>query len=319
MDNSKAVLSLLEGVLGKGNKTSKGNYIFVCPFHVSNPPGKKKLEVNIETDEKGENPYHCWACNARGKTIRSLLKKKKASKTKISEVDMIVKPGTKRKHIPVSEITLPENFISLQSDEELSKLTRVSYRRAKKYLLNRGMTETDIIKYNIGFCKDGFYKDRIIIPSYNSKGDLNYFQARLFDENVLGQKYQNPPVSAKDVIGLELYINWNLPIILCEGMFDAITIKRNVIPLFGKVIHPKLMKKLVKSNVKKIYIALDKDAIKDSLKYCEELLSYGKEVYLVELESKDANTLGFEGFLNILEKTYPLTFSTLLEKKLSII
>ncbi len=35
-------------------------------------------------------------------------------------------------------------------------------------------------------------------------------------------------------IPFEIFINWNSPIIRCEGMFDAISIKRNAIPLLGK-------------------------------------------------------------------------------------
>jgi hypothetical protein len=102
-------------------------------------------------------------------------------------------------------------------------------------------------------------------------------------------------------------------------MFDAITIKRNVIPLLGKVLHNKLMEKLVKSSVDRIYIALDNDAKKDALKHAEKLMSYGKEVYMVELEGKDANEIGFEAFLNTLEHTEPLTLQSLLKKKLQLI
>ena len=101
-------------------------------------------------------------------------------------------------------------------------------------------------------------------------------------------------------------------------MFDALTIKRNVIPLFGKIIHEKLMKKLVASTVNRIYIVLDPDAIKNALKYCEELMTYGKEIYLVELDGKDANEVGFESFLNTIENAQPLDFQSLLLKKLNI-
>ncbi len=79
------------------------------------------------------------------------------------------------------------------------------------------------------------------------------------------------------------------------------------------------MKKLVRSSVNRIYIALDPDAIKNAFKYCEELMSYGKEVYLVELDGKDANEIGFERFLNTIETTRPLTFQDLLAKKLQLI
>ncbi len=175
--------------------------------------------------------------------------------------------------------------------------------------------QDDIIKYNIGFCKDGKYGGRVIIPSYDNDKKLNYFIARDY-KGETPQKYKNPPVAAKDVIGFELYINWDAPIVLVEGMFDALTIKRNVIPLFGKAIHGKLMEKLVKSSVDRIYIALDQDARRDALKQAEMLMSYGKEIYLVEMEGKDANEIGFENFLNTIEQTQPLNFQSLLEKKL---
>ena len=79
------------------------------------------------------------------------------------------------------------------------------------------------------------------------------------------------------------------------------------------------MKKLVRSSVNRIYIALDPDAIKNAFKYCEELMSYGKEVYLVKLNGKDANEIGFESFLNTIEQTEPLTFQSLLTKKIQLI
>jgi hypothetical protein len=79
------------------------------------------------------------------------------------------------------------------------------------------------------------------------------------------------------------------------------------------------MKKIVGSQVKKVYIALDNDALKESIKHCEKLMSFGKEVYLVELNGKDANEIGFENFLNIIENTVPLTFSTLVNQKLNLI
>ena len=101
-------------------------------------------------------------------------------------------------------------------------------------------------------------------------------------------------------------------------MFDALAVKRNVIPLFGKIIHEKLMKKLVSSSVNRIYIALDPDAIKNALKYAQELMAYGKEVFLVELDGKDASEIGFKRFLNIIEQTQPLDFQKILMKKLQL-
>jgi hypothetical protein len=101
-------------------------------------------------------------------------------------------------------------------------------------------------------------------------------------------------------------------------MFDALTIQRNVIPLFGKVLSEALMKRLVTSDVEKVYVALDKDAQREALQHCQTLMNYGKEVYLVEMDGKDANEIGFKNFLNIIENTYPLTFEKIMGIKLKI-
>ena len=316
MENA-ALLVLLESVLGASHKTSRGNHAFKCPFCQHH---KNKLEINVVTNEKSENPWHCWVCEAKGKTIRSLFKSIKVPPTKTAELNMIVVPGNKVTKQHIDALTLPKEFTSLSNINTVNtdKITLIEAKHAVKFLKKRGLTGEDIIKYNIGFCADGPYKNRIIIPSYDENGSLNYFIARDYT-NQQSQKYKNPPTDAKSAIGLELYINWNAPIILLEGMFDALTVKRNVIPLFGKIIHEKLMTKLVRSTVNRIYIALDPDAIKNALKHAEMLMSYGKEVYLVELDGKDANEIGFERFLNTIEQSQPLTFHSLLTKKIQLI
>jgi DNA primase len=312
MDNT-ALLFLAESVLGKGQSTSKGNYAFKCPFCTHH---KNKMEVNLRTTAKRENFWHCWICGAKGKTLLSLFKKIKAPTNKIAELNILVIPDN-TKSIELSILQLPKEFILLINSIE-DRVAQIEAKHALKFLKQRGLKQDDIIKYNIGFCKDGKYGGRVIIPSYDEDRKLNYFIARDY-KGETPQKYKNPPIAAKDVIGFELYINWDAPIILVEGMFDALTIKRNVIPLFGKAIHGKLMEKLVKASVDRIYIALDNDARRDALKQAEMLMSYGKEVYMVEMEGKDANEIGFENFLNTIEQTQPLNFQSLLEKKLQLL
>jgi len=312
MENA-ALLVLVESVLGKGTPTSKGNYAFKCPFCSHH---KNKLEVSLRTTAKKENFWHCWVCDTKGKTIRTLFKQAKATPDKFKDLNLLIQPTNVEDIVSTEALALPAEFIALNGIYS-DKIAQIEAKHALRFLTKRNVTKDDISKYNIGFCKEGSYGGRVIIPSYDANGILNYFVARAYKDS--DRKYKNPPVASKEVIGLELYINWDAPIILCEGMFDAITIKRNVIPLLGKVLHNKLMEKLVKSSVDRIYIALDNDAKKDALKHAEKLMSYGKEVYMVELEGKDANEIGFEAFLNTLEHTEPLTLQSLLEKKLQLI
>ena len=129
-------------------------------------------------------------------------------------------------------------------------------------------------------------------------------------------KYKNPPVS-KDVIGLDLFINWNEPIVLCEGVFDAIAIRRNAIPLFGKTIPKSLMKKIYEKQVKQIYILLDSDAIMDSIKMTDSLMKNGIDVYYVNLSEEDPSDMGFKKVINLIKKTKQTSFSDLMRMKLN--
>ena len=307
---NELLVSLVNSVLGIGKRTSKGNHSYNCPFCNHHKP---KLEINFTDNKNGDNPWHCWACNKKGRKLRSLFKQIKASPEYFSQLKKLVKSGYEVEEIKIEEkiLELPKEFKNLIDSKNIIS------RHASAYLKRRNINEDDILKYNIGYCEYGPYADRIVIPSYNSKGILNYFTSRTFKEDTF-QTYKNPDTS-RNIIPFEMFINWDLPIILCEGPFDAIAIKRNVIPLLGKNIQSNLMKKLVSSKVKKIYIALDTDAIKQALKFCEELLNEGKEVYLVELPGKDPSEMGFKEFTKLVQKATPLNQFSLMEKKIMLI
>jgi len=307
---NQLLVTLVNSVLGSGKATARNNYAYHCPFCHHHKP---KLEVNLTENREGKNPWHCWACDARGTTIYNLFKQLKVEAKKFSELKSLVKTSKSIKETQVvSSVTLPNEYISLYNGDN----SGIMARHALAYLKKRNISKHDILKYNIGYCKEGLYKNMIILPTYNKDGNINYYIARSFEKEPY-IKYRNPPAS-RDIIPNEHLINWNIPIILCEGMFDAIAIKRNAIPLLGKNIQSNLMKKIVTSVVDKIYIALDRDAIKQALKFCERLMAEGKEVYLVDLQDKDPSEMGFKNFTRLIQKTVPLTYSNLLEQKLAL-
>ena len=305
---NQSLVSLANSVLGTGKATARGNYAYHCPLcHHAKP----KLEINMTENTKGENAWHCWVCDKKGKKLYQLFKAVEVSPEIMAELKAIVKYTGPETDVKVEEkLKLPKEFQPLTNIQK----SNIIGRHALAYLKSRGITEEDILKYGIGYCETGRYANMIIIPSYDAKGNINYFTGRSFEKEP-SVKYRNPTVS-RDIIPFELFINWDLPLILCEGPFDAIAIKRNVIPLLGKNIQSNLMKKIVMSSVEKIYIALDRDAQKQALDFCEKLMNEGKEVYLVDMRDKDPSEMGFAGFTNLIQETYPLTFSGLLEKKL---
>jgi DNA primase len=308
MDNI-LLLNCLESVLGKGKKSSSGNYAFNCPFCNHHKP---KLEVKLQTNLKGENPYHCWVCNVKGLKLPTLFKKIKTPREKTLELRSILGVSPKEDlKVEYTDVQLPKDFKHLIAD------TGLEARRAKVYLKKRGITETELIKYNIGYASTGPYANSIIIPSYDNNYSINYFVARTMDPNA-SRKYDTPKCNKNEIIGFEALISWEMPVILVEGAFDAISVRRNAIPLFGKSISNALMKKLVESSVKTIYIALDRDAKKDALDHALTLTNYGKEVYWVDMDDKDPSEMGFETFTKKLHNANPLTFSDIMLLKMNI-
>jgi hypothetical protein len=308
--SNPVLLKKLENILGTSSSSTQENYMFFCP---SCHHHKRKLSINLSTGQ-----FKCWVCGntkdgLKGRKISSLLKRIKVNQSIINQIKPLLKEdGIQEQTIVVEEkIELPNEFIPLTNRDKKNIIAK----HAIAYLKSRNITENDIIKYNIGYCEEGKYKNMIIIPSYDSNMILNYYSSRTFDPEAY-IKFGKPKHSS-NFIGLEYLVNFNLPVILCEGIFDAIAIKRNVIPLYGKDISPVLRKKLISSDVIKIYIALDKDAIQQSLTYAEEFMNYGKEIYLVELEKKDPSEMGFKEFTELIQTTKKLTQSSLMKLKIN--
>ncbi len=307
MDNVNLLLGVVETVLGKGKRTSGNNFAFYCPVCNHRKP---KLEINL-----GSEDYNCWTCQpaTKGKSLYSLFKKLNVSSDKLKELSLYSKFKTKgetQSNEVIPDVKLPDDFKQLTGN-----VTSIIARHARKYALNRGITEDELYKYNVGYCETGRYANSIIIPSYDKVGQVNYFIARSFEKDPY-QKYDAPSIQKTEIIGMEYFVNWSVPVILCEGIFDAIAIKRNVVPLFGKSIPKALMLKLVESQVKTVYLALDKDALKEALTYSEQLINLGKEVYLIELDGKDPSDLGFENMTKLLQQAKPLTFGEIILKKM---
>jgi hypothetical protein len=121
---------------------------------------------------------------------------------------------------------------------------------------------------------------------------------------------------SKDTVCFEMFINWNEPIVLCEGVFDAIAIRRNAIPLLGKFPSKTLVMRLVEKNVKTIYVALDEDARQDAIKLSKFLMDYGISTYLLNMKDKDPSELGFTNFWELLNSTQQSTFSDIIKGRL---
>ena len=106
------------------------------------------------------------------------------------------------------------------------------------------------------------------------------------------------------------------PITLTEGVFDALAVKRNAIPLLGKFIPKTLMDSIYKKGVKEIKIILDKDAQDQALYYVNYFMNNGITVTNILPTEKDAGDMGFSEVNKMLKQTKKSGFEDIISQKL---
>ena len=305
--NKLVVINVLDSALGVGTSMKGSEQAHHCPFCHHH---KKKLQINLETQY-----WHCWVCDSKGRSIQSLLRKLNVDRSEVGKIISIYgeyKPAKNEKEFEKVKLQLPKEFKSLYTKP---KSINPIYNQALAFLKRRGITMDEILKYNIGYCEEGLYGGRTIIPSYNEDGELNYFVARSFYEDEK-MKYKNPPVS-RDVIVFDNQINWNEPITLVEGVFDSFSVKRNVIPILGKFIPKTLKEKIFEKGVKEINILLDSDAVDDSTKHSEFFIKNGIKVKNIIPTDKDAGDMGFDEVNTLMKQTEETGWDDLILSKLN--
>ena len=133
-----------------------------------------------------------------------------------------------------------------------------------------------------GYCKEGRYAGRIIIPSINNNGDCDYFIARSYIGH--DRRYLNPPCG-RDIVFNSLVVDWDEPVVLVEGVFDAIVVGDNAIPILGSTLREdsRLFQALAIHDTP-VFVALDSDAEKKAYWIIKSLMKYDLEVKKVNLE-----------------------------------
>jgi len=273
--NKREAKKILNEALGYGFEHGSET-LYKCPKCNHH---KSKLSVNLS-----KNVFKCWICDYRGRSIRRLIRSY-GSYTQLQKWDQIFgrqdlerfddlfmerSVETRQDHIE-----LPEEFISL-CHNNIPKTGLY----ALKYLKSRGITTADILKWKIGYCFSGEYRNRIVIPSFTDDGNVSYFVARSYNGDAY--KYKNPRAS-KNIVFNELYVNWNEDLILVEGVFDAIN-AGNSVPILGSTLRTdsSLIKKIV-FNDTPVYVALDPDAAEKERKVIKTLLKYDVELYKIDV------------------------------------
>ena len=216
----------------------------------------------------------------------------------LSEFDKIINEinDVKEKQL----VDLPEEFVSLCNSH-----LPLESKKALDYLRGRGILKSEILKWKIGYCNSGKYGGRIIIPSFDNEGDTNYFIARSYVGH--NRRYLNPPCS-RDIVFNELSIDWDEPLILVEGVFDAIVAGDNAVPILGSTLRSdSLLFQAIAVHDTPVYLALDPDAEKKAKWIIRSLLQYDVEVFKVPIDDyEDIGSMSPSAFKEKLSLAQPI-------------
>lgn len=281
-------LDFIRKVLGEYQSSKDGNVYFKC-YNCGTAPDKKKLVLKLETEL-----WHCWSCDVKGRSVFSLLKKVSSPAAQEWSSKFSEKGRTKFDDDAVNEVVLElpasipiEDLVSSRDPDAVAIID---------YLHSRNVDVKKAIRYRLLGSLTGKARRRVIFPSYDSSGCLNYWTGRSIDKGSL--RYLNPQVDRKSIVFNEIDIDWSKEVTLVEGPFDLLSAGENCIPLLGSTL-PRdcLLLKRICENKTPVLLALDTDAITKSHAAAKTLYGLGVEVRMLDLKgAKDIDEIGYEAF-----------------------
>jgi DNA primase len=267
-DEVDVLVELLTEFLGDFHQhyESKGQISFDCPVcaeekGLDGGDGKGNLEINY-----GKHVYKCWSCGETHGTHGPLGKlfDQYATKSQKKVYNLIKPEELKQEDIKRPKLRLPEGYTTFQD----SNPRFIPHMEAYRYLQSRGITDEMIERFKIGYTVSGDFAYRIIVPSFNKEGVLNYFVARSWVPKKM--KYKNPSVPKDEIIFNESLIDWDKDVYLCEGAFDSFFLSNSIVML-GKKMSKLLFETLYNKANAQVIICCDGDAFEDGLRVYHEL------------------------------------------------
>jgi len=274
-----------------------------CPFCKDSNKNKRKMVVHLE-----KCFFHCWVCDKKGSNVSYLFSK--INKAAANNCNNIFKSSNKKFSLfgdePIEEIDpvfLPIGFRFFLEDFNLKN---PDTRDVFTYAKNRGINKHKLCMLRAGYSTDPAMSRYLILPSYDSKGELNYYVSRNIDVDTHNSfKYKNASIPKSKIIFNEINIDWNLPLTIVEGPLDLLKTNDNSTCLLGSALTEDMLlfQKIVR-NKTDIKLALDSDVYFKSIKIAKLLSQYDINVDVLDTRGpEDVGDMTHEKFSNILNNS----------------
>jgi DNA primase len=305
------IYNILTTILGEskqgGYDKNTHQYQFNCIYCAEEKGGvdnKYNLEVSFVLGK-----FHCWSCGSSGSL--SKLIKSKGNKLLLDEYFNVINDIKENKYYDLNMFkdngdVFEERYLKLPKTFNKINLATCRDKSLVNYLNKRKITQDIIDFYNIGKTtwdeEDWSWRNRLIIPSYNSVGDLNYFIGRTYKDNDKRNKYKNCDVDKNKIVLHEDKIQWDADIYLVEGAIDCIYYP-NTISMMGKYLDSKneLYNKLYEKSNANIIICLDGDTTINEVKRIYKVLDRGRLRGRIKYIILDTNEIPYKDFGELYE------------------
>lgn len=305
----RSVKHHIEKYLGSCHHIEQGcQHMYYCPqCNHKNP----RLSVNYD-----KNAFKCWKCGWSGYSLSKMMYDLDASKSDLYDVKKILGENKKRESLDVDKNSIYNEVYKKIYKKHKKKNTNIFVKNewvpileydsflknpALNYLYSRGLNDFEIKYYDIRFDKN---TENIIIPSYSSDGSLNYYVERTVGKSGF---YMNPKgVPKQSIIFFESLVDFRQPIVITEGVFDAIQIGYNAIPILGTFVSKTLRKYIELFDTPHIIFFFDKDAFSMMINVVEYLIKNGIKCSFVTSDYKDAGETPRSEIRQLLRNTKPI-------------
>ena len=303
-------ISFLERILGKCKySASTREALFNCPFCHHHKP---KLSINIETDK-----WQCWPCGKAGNHLGWLIKQT-GSNEDVGAYFSKYKSNSVKIKFKLEDLDFRFEF---PKEFEPLITCRNSFlgKKVCEYLIEkRGITEEDILRFKIGTTMSGDLRGRIVLPSFDVKGNLNLYTTRSINPDPNYFTPQFPKGYKTQIILNELNIDWKKPVVIVEGYFDMLKSVPNTVPLFGSTLTQDyvLFDKIVRYSTP-VILGLDPDAIKKRNKIAENFIRRDVSVYTVDIDPyEDIGKMSKKEFAIRYENATPISTEDILRSRI---
>lgn len=310
---------------GRVEVGARDNIQIKCPFCVEDkakqglPVRKRKLAIALEKNDV----WHCWVCGRKGHIIGVLHKfcDREAYleyMNRFADKDSIRINTHEEEEQTIS--VLPPDFKMLAIHQ-----TGGYAKQALRYLKKRGITDRDLWYFKFGItdgrCEtdEGWkWENRVIMPSFDDKGELNYFCGRAMGEAKF--KYNDSEAQKTHIIFNELNIDWTQELTIVEGIFDLIKCNDNAVPLLGSDFRDTsaLFMKILQHKTP-VLLALDNDMSDSKIPWIVKMLMRaGIHVRVLDLDGyKDVGEMTKKVFLQRRKEAEVWNEKTLMKNRIS--